>query len=208
MNTKDDSKRNIFKKGKLYWPVLAVFAAVAVFAIWSGVPATAEAEADVVVYKSPSCGCCSLWIEHLRDSGLEVNVVSVNSTEPVRSRLGVPGKLASCHTAVVGDYWVEGHVPADLVQQLMAEQPANIRGISAPGMPPGSPGMEGPNASEYKVMAHDTEGKTNVYATRQGKTTAQRILTGSCDSAGNTSVDATRQGETTPQQIPTGSCGP
>lgn len=173
MNTKDEVKSNILEKSKSFWPVLAVFAAVAAFASWSGIPTNAEAEADVVVYKSPTCGCCGQWVEHLRDNGLDVKVVRVNSTEPIRLRLGVPRKLASCHTAVTGDYWVEGHVPADLVRQLMTEQPANIRGIAAPGMSIGSPGMEGPNASEYEVMAYDATDNVSVYATRQGNTTAQ-----------------------------------
>jgi hypothetical protein len=177
MNTKDESKRTILEKGKSLWPVLAVMVAIVMFAIWSDVPATsqseAEAMADVVVYKTPICDCCDKWVEHLRDNGFEVSVLSVRNTEEVRKRVGVPGGLASCHTAVVSDYWIEGHVPADLVQQLMAEKPANIRGMSAPRMSPGSPGMEGPNVTEYKVLAYDAQGNTSVYATRQGKTTAQ-----------------------------------
>ena len=207
MKTEHKSKRTILNKDKSYWPVLAVITAFAVFAVWLAIPSTSQAEADVVVYKSPSCGCCSLWIEHLRENGLEVDIVSVVNTGKVHNRVGVPRKLGSCHTAVVGDYWVEGHVPADLVQKLMSEQPANIRGIAAPGMSIGSPGMEGPDATEYKVLAYDAVGKTNVYATRQGKTTAQRIPTGSCDAAGETSGDATRQGKTTAQTIPTDDCG-
>ena len=173
MNKKDASIASILEKSKSYWPVLATFAAVTALIIWSGVPATAEAEADVVVYKSPTCGCCSLWLDHLRNNGLKVRVVSVSNSRDVRKRFGVPRELGSCHTAVAGDYWIEGHVPADLVRQLMAEKPANIRGISAPGMSIGSPGMEGPNASEYKVLAYDAQGKTSVYATRQGNTTVQ-----------------------------------
>jgi len=157
------------ENGKKYWLFLAVISAIAVFAGWSVNLATSEAEASVVVYKSPSCGCCSQWVEHLRRNGLEVDVVNVNSTEPVRIRLGVPRKLTSCHTAVAGDHWVEGHVPADLVQRLIAERPDDIRGIAVPGMPVGSPGMEGPNASEYKVMSYDRAGNTSVYATRQGQ---------------------------------------
>ncbi|NIO39366.1 MAG: DUF411 domain-containing protein [Burkholderiales bacterium] len=173
MNKKGASIPSYLEKIKSYWPVLAIFVAVTALSIWSGVPATAEAEADVVVYKSPACGCCSLWIDHLRNDGLEVRVENVSNTEDVRKRFGVPRKLGSCHTAVAGDYWIEGHVPVDLVRRLMAEKPANIQGIAVPGMSLGSPGMEGPNASEYKVMAYDVQGKTSVYATRQGKTAIQ-----------------------------------
>ncbi len=180
MKTDDKLKRTILKKVKSYGLVLAVISAIPVFANWLAIPSTSQAEADVVVYKSPTCGCCSKWIEHLRENGLEVDIVSVGNTAAIRKRVGVPRELGSCHTAVVGDYWVEGHVPADLIQQLMTEKPADIRGISAPGMSIGSPGMEGPDATEYKVLAHEVAGKTSVYATRQGKTTVQQIPTGSC----------------------------
>ncbi len=173
MKTDDRLKLTILKKVKSYGLVLAVISAIPVFAVWLAIPSTSQAVADVVVYKTPICDCCDKWVEHLRDNGFEISVVNVAKTENVRKRVGVPQGLASCHTAVVGDYWIEGHVPADLVQQLMAEKPANIRGMSAPRMSPGSPGMEGPNVSEYKVLAYDAQGNTSVYATRQGKTTAQ-----------------------------------
>ncbi len=128
---------------------------------------------DVVVYKSEYCGCCGLWAEHLQKSGLEVSVVTVTNTMAARESLGIPNKLGSCHSATVGDYWVEGHVPADLVQQLMTEKPADILGISVPGMPPGSPGMPAPQPAEYDIIALHTDGSTSVYATRQGTVTGE-----------------------------------
>lgn len=79
--------------------------------------------------------------------------------EAVKKCFGVPRELGSCHTAVAGDYWIEGHVSADLVRRLMAEKPTNIRGISVPGMSMGSPGMEDPHVSEYRVLAYDAEGQ-------------------------------------------------
>ena len=94
----------------------------------------------VTVYKTPSCGCCTKWVDHLEQSGLNVESVMVEETHSIRSQFGVPHELASCHTAIAGDYWVEGHVPADLVQQLLRDQPDDIRGIAVPGMPAGSPG--------------------------------------------------------------------
>ena len=94
--------------------------------------------------------------------------MNVDSTSPVRARLGVPNTMTSCHTAVAGEYWVEGHVPADLVQRLLAEEPDDIAGIAAPGMPIGSPGMEGPNPVTYDIVAYGSDGKSHVYATRQG----------------------------------------
>ena len=151
---------------------LAVVAAIITVA-WFSMSVTNADVADVVVYKTPTCGCCAQWIEHLRDSGLNVNVVNVPSTEPIHEKFGVPRRLGSCHTAVVGDYWVEGHVPADLVQKLMTEKPDDIAGIAVPGMVMGSPGMEGPNPVEYQILAYGNDGKVTVYATRRGQTSAE-----------------------------------
>ena len=135
---------------------------------WSVTGKEAVADHVVTVYKTPTCGCCGDWVAHLRDAGLEVNVVDVASTQSWRAEAGVPNRLGSCHTAVVGDYFVEGHVPADLVAGLIEKKPADIRGIAVPGMPVGSPGMEGPNPVEYDVLAVGTDGKVFVFATREG----------------------------------------
>jgi hypothetical protein len=123
--------------------------------------------ADIVVYKSPTCGCCTKWIEHLRRAGFAVDAVDTEDLVQLKQLLGVPKDLASCHTAVVGEYLVEGHVPADLVRRLQQEQP-RVRGLAVPSMPPGSPGMEQPNPVRYDVLAFDTDGNISVYATRQG----------------------------------------
>ncbi len=136
-------------------------------------PAVGSESVDVVVYKSGFCGCCGSWVEHLQKTGLEVNVVTVTNTMASRESLGIPTRLASCHSAKVGDYWVEGHVPADLVQRLMAEKPPDILGIAAPGMPPGSPGMPAPHPVGYDIIALHTDGSTSVYATRQGTVTGE-----------------------------------
>jgi hypothetical protein len=124
---------------------------------------------EITVYKAPQCGCCTKWVEHLEVSGFEVEVRTVNGTSAVKRRVGVPNEFRSCHTAIVGDYWVEGHVPADLIQKLLADQPDDIKGIAVPGMPLGSPGMEGPNPMEYEVLSVDGDGNVAVYATRMGK---------------------------------------
>jgi hypothetical protein len=173
MNSKNELDGSTKKKRKIPWLLLTTgFAAAALVAliIWPSTAMTIGEETDIVVYKTATCGCCSNWIAHLRDSGLEVSVVNVPSTQPMQSRMGVPRRLGSCHTAVIGDYWVEGHVPADLIQRLMTEQPEDIRGIAVPGMPAGSPGMEGPNPARYDVLAYGSDGNTTVYATRQGLT--------------------------------------
>lgn len=153
---------------------VAVVAVVTGIVWWGSPPAPIDpADADVIVFKSHACSCCAKYAEHLRDNGLTVSVQNVRSTQTAQSQLGVPQELGACHTAVVGQYWVEGHVPADLIRQLMAEKPKDIRGIAVPGMPIGSPGMEGPNPVEYEVLAYETDGTTRVYATRQGRAAAE-----------------------------------
>ncbi|MFQ6004186.1 MAG: DUF411 domain-containing protein [Woeseia sp.] len=176
MNSKRVS-RSVGKKlvtaPRLLLGVIITAAVVAAAGVWFSIPTSDAKVAEVMVYKTASCGCCNKWVAHLRDNEFEVSVVNVSNTQPTRERLGVPRQLGSCHTAVVGQYWVEGHVPADLIQRLIAEKPDDIRGIAAPGMPVGSPGMEGPNPVEYKVLAYGTDGKTTVYATRQGRSSPQ-----------------------------------
>ena len=119
----------------------------------------------VTVYKSPTCGCCNAWIEHLEAAGFTVRAVNTDNIAGVKTANGVPGKLASCHTALVDGYVLEGHVPADLVKKLLAERPA-VAGLAVPGMPAGSPGMEVGQKDPYSVVAFDRQGGTTIYATR------------------------------------------
>ena len=121
--------------------------------------------ADIVVYKSPTCGCCGKWVEHMEKAGFSVDVENRRDLAPIKGELGVPGRMQSCHTARVGDYFVEGHVPADLVAQLLADKP-DIKGLAVPGMPMGSPGMEGPRKDPYNVIAIGKDGRASVYARR------------------------------------------
>ena len=118
----------------------------------------------VKVYKSPTCGCCGDWITHLQENGFAVEVVDTNDMATVKAALGVPPEMGSCHTAEIGDYLVEGHVPADDIKSFLAEAP-DARGIAVPGMPVGSPGMEvdGRAADPYDVIAFGTDGNTSVY---------------------------------------------
>ncbi|MGH6762595.1 MAG: DUF411 domain-containing protein [Phyllobacterium sp.] len=95
----------------------------------------------VFVSKDPNCGCCDGWVDHMQAAGFEVDVSESSDMGAVKARLGVPEQMASCHTAEVGGYVIEGHVPADAVRQLLAEKP-DARGLAVPGMPVGSPGME------------------------------------------------------------------
>jgi hypothetical protein len=135
--------------------------------LWRNVnPAAIAADATpITVYASPSCGCCHKWIDHLKRSDFHVTVESVSDVTPIKRKLGVPEDLWSCHTAMVEGYAVEGHVPADLIQKALRERP-RIAGLAAPGMPNGSPGMEGPTKDTYEIIAFTRTGGTEVYAVR------------------------------------------
>lgn len=120
----------------------------------------------LTVYKSASCGCCTLWVEHARSSGFTVREVNTDDLAAVKRELGIPSRLASCHTVVVGGYVVEGHVPAADIKRLLADKP-KLRGLAVPGMPVGSPGMEqGPVSSyeRYDVLAFEANGAVRVFA--------------------------------------------
>lgn len=119
----------------------------------------------ITVYKSPSCGCCANWVDHLRAAGFAVTVRDTSDVGVVKTARGVPPALASCHTAVAAGYVFEGHVPADLIRRFLKEAPA-AAGLAVPGMPAGSPGMEGPSPVRYDVVTFDSRGRTSVYATR------------------------------------------
>lgn len=124
-----------------------------------------EALAKVVVYKSPSCGCCTAWVEHLEANGFAVEVHNRLDMDPIKAELGIPAHLQSCHSAQVAGYLIEGHVPADLIARLLRERPA-IGGLAVPGMPMGSPGMEGPRKDDYAVLAFSPGARATVYARR------------------------------------------
>ena len=122
--------------------------------------------AAMQVYKSPTCGCCGKWVDHVKAAGFAPEVHDVADLSPVKTNGGVPPDLQSCHTAIIGGYTIEGHVPADVIRQLLAEKP-RIAGIAVPGMPIGSPGMEvGARKDAYEVIAFTKDGNTSVYARR------------------------------------------
>jgi hypothetical protein len=119
----------------------------------------------IKVYKTPTCGCCKAWVQHLRDNGFTVETVDMPDLSMVKQKYGVKPALQACHTAVVNGYVVEGHVPADLITKLVKEHPAVV-GLAVPGMPAGSPGMEGASRVPYDVLSFDRAGRTRVYAHR------------------------------------------
>lgn len=130
---------------------------IAAAVLGASASATVADDAMVVVHKDPNCGCCSLWVQHLRDAGFAVRVEEVADLKAVRARLGVPAALAACHTAEVAGYVLEGHVPAEAVRRLLSERP-NAKGIAVPGMPVGSPGMEGGQPQPFTVVLFGPDG--------------------------------------------------
>lgn len=118
---------------------------------------------EIVVYKSPTCGCCTKWVDYLRKQGFTVVAHDTSGMTAVKADLGVPDAMASCHTAMVGGYVIEGHVPAADIQRLLKEHP-KVVGLSVPGMVTGSPGMEGGTPEHYKVLAFDAKGATTVFS--------------------------------------------
>jgi len=120
------------------------------------------AQDSVVVYKSKSCGCCNDWVLHLRSNGFRVQAHDVNDVPGQRAKLGVPQNLGSCHTATVGGYAIEGHVPAADIRRLLRERP-RARGLAVPGMPMGSPGMEGPRKDPYETLLFQSDGGYVVF---------------------------------------------
>src|SRR5262245_6027589 len=120
------------------------------------------ADPTISVFKDPTCGCCSLWVEHLRANGFQVTVQEVQNIGEYKRKHGVPQSLQSCHTAVVEGYTIEGHVPASEIHRLLKERP-NAKGLAVPGMPLGSPGMEGARSDKYSVLLFTADGRTSVY---------------------------------------------
>jgi hypothetical protein len=123
-------------------------------------PAVAQ-DRRMTAYKTPWCGCCDGWVQHMRAAGWTVEVVVREDLAPIRARHGVPDRYAGCHTAVVGPYAVEGHVPASDVARLLREQPRAVA-LAAPGMPAGSPGMEAAGREPYVTLLIDPSGRASV----------------------------------------------
>ena len=117
------------------------------------------------VYKDPTCGCCANWVGHLQKNGFAAHSEDVADINAVKAKYNVPAALRSCHTAVVNGYVIEGHVPAADVKRLLTTRPADVIGLAVPGMPVGSPGMEGSKPQAYQVLAFDKGGRSRIFAT-------------------------------------------
>lgn len=140
------------------------------FAVGAGVGVIAlprlTALPNMTVYKSPSCGCCKEWVKHVQGAGFTVKTIDMENLDAIKRTNMVPERLQSCHTALVGAYVIEGHVPADLIRKILTDR-TPISGLAVPGMVTGSPGMEmGSAKPPYDVMSFDRTGKTAVFAKR------------------------------------------
>ena len=118
----------------------------------------------VMMHKNPGCGCCDIWAEHLRDHGFSVDVREDPEIFALKAERSIPRPLHSCHTALVGDYFVEGHVPAGDIMNLLKMKPEGVAGIAVPGMPLGSPGMEHPRPQDFNTIALLSDGNAYVFA--------------------------------------------
>lgn len=163
------SKRSAVARPAIFVAVLGVLLSGGAFLMASH--ATADAT-TIQVYKTPTCGCCTLWIDHLRASGFEVKATDMPDLSTLKAMNGVPNELSSCHTATVDGYVIEGHVPASDITRLLAERP-KIAGLAVPGMPMGSPGMEHPDSRRheaYDVIAFGGQGGKGEGAARDART--------------------------------------
>ena len=144
--------------------VLALAATAAVGAQTQPAPTKASA-GHVTVYRKATCGCCGKWVDHMKAAGFEVTVHILENVDTAPGRDRVPSSLRSCHTGTVGRYAIEGHIPADVVKDLLKKRP-DVDGIAVPGMPLGSPGMESPDPVKYEIVAFDKQGRTSTFARR------------------------------------------
>ncbi len=144
-----------------------IFGVLATIAV-TGLRPAAQQGTAVQVYKDATCGCCALWVEHLRKAGFTATVTDSEDMTAIKTKHGVPQRARSCHTALVGGYVVEGHVPAEDVQRLLKQRPA-VAGLAVPGMPIGSPGMEvaSMKPQPYDVLAFTKSGETSVFASHR-----------------------------------------
>ena len=153
------------QKVKLFSSVFVIFV-ISIYIGFNFANKTARADTikeEILVYKSPTCGCCKKWVKHLRKEGFNVKTKDYRDMKPIKKTFGVQPQFQSCHTAKVGKYFIEGHVSASDIKKLLKEKP-DIKGLTAPGMPMGSPGMEGHRKDKYNVLAIDENNKATVYS--------------------------------------------
>ena len=146
-------------------PILKQFFMVCAFGLLFSSPGHGGEGPEIEVFKTPTCGCCGKWVAHLEASGFNVTTQNMNDLSQLKAENNVPPRLSSCHTAFVDGYVVEGHVPADVIFRLLKERP-DVTGITVPGMPQGSPGMETGHIQRYEVLTFDADGEITVFEIR------------------------------------------
>jgi len=146
------------EKGKYAIAVVAFVSVVGIFLFWNSAPqetvsgASGIYEQKVAIYKSPYCGCCGSYIPYLENAGFQVETINTEDLSSVKEKYQIPGDMGSCHTLVIGEYFVEGHVPLEAIRKLLDEKP-EIDGIALPGMPAGAPGMPGSKTEAFVIYA-------------------------------------------------------
>lgn len=149
-------------KGKYIWIAGIFVLAVVTFFIFSSsggqaYPFVEGFDGDITIYKSSSCGCCNIYTSYFEKRGRDVKVIMIEDMDQIKQQNGVPSELESCHTTIVGDYFVEGHVPLEAIEKLIIEQP-DLAGIALAGMPNGSPGMPGTKKGDFVIQGVNKDG--------------------------------------------------
>lgn len=135
--------------------------------IFAGPDINKENFSALTVYKSPNCGCCGSWVDHMKTSGFTVSVIEKSDMNAIKDQYGIDPSHQSCHTALIDDYFLEGHIPVETVKRFLREKPATAQGLAVPGMPIGSPGMEmGERKDPYQILMIDKGGNNQVYEQR------------------------------------------
>ncbi len=162
---KQKAKATYFKpvlSNSRFWQLLMLMIILIISAL-AYADKTSTKVPQITVYKSPTCGCCTKWIKHLEKNGFRVESINSKKMQELKRTIGVNPKYQSCHTGLIDGYYIEGHVPAKDIKRLLKEKPHAI-GLSVPGMPMGSPGMEGPRKDPYSVLLIKKDKTTEVYS--------------------------------------------
>ena len=142
--------------------VVIMLAIIGIFFLQNSMTGKAVAKEEITVFKSPTCGCCTNYIPYVKANGFFVKTIDTQDMSHIKSKYQIPANMESCHTTIIGDYFVEGHVPMEAVKKLLSEKP-DIKGIALPGMPAGSPGMPGPKTEQFIVYAIQKDGTQSEF---------------------------------------------
>ena len=142
--------------------MIIVLIALALLVAGCSKPTSKFPDVKMELFKSPTCGCCSIYAKHMGDKGFDAKLTDTYDVQAIKTKYNVPAQLSSCHTTIAGDYFVEGHIPLEAVEKLLTEKP-DIAGIAMPGMPPGSPGMPGAKQGQFVIFAVGKDGSVNEF---------------------------------------------